>query len=196
MQASINGIPIVSPSWIDKCVVMKKLVLPEPGMYIRSLPTKTKIDRSPCANFGVAFLAAAKDYSASFRSGYTPFRNLDVFLCGFSCKNETTFSILLREGSAKDVLTNKQAALSKIKALAKEPKSAKMVIICNDSNVVFSSALEREVRNHASRVIVVSSQWLVDTVSCGVPLDPSAAYKPQGAKAQELWELTRTVTSE
>jgi hypothetical protein len=107
------------------------------------------------------------------------------------------FGILLREGGAKEVLTNKQAALSKVKALNKEP-ILKMVIICNDSNVVISSALEREIQSQGSNIIVVKFQWLVDSVTCGYTLPyptlPSAPYVPQNAKAKELWELTRKVT--
>jgi len=43
-------------------------------------------------------------------------------------------------------------------------------------------------------VAVVSSSWLVDSISCGVALNPGAAsYEPEGAKPKELWKITNKV---
>ena len=197
MQASVLGIPIVSPLWISFCLERKKVVVPQADMYVRSLPTsKTVIAQPFSADFGVAFLAAARDYSSNYNSAYSPFRNCAVYLCGFGSKQGMNFSELLRE-SGGEVITNKQSALAKIKALhgANDESSKKKIVIMCDSNVSITEALDREVRDHRDRVAVVNSSWLVDSVSCGVALNPSAAaYEPQGsAKAKELWKLTNGV---
>lgn len=193
MQACLNGIPIVSPSWIDLCLLKEKIVLPDANMYVRTLPTKTTIANSASSEFGVAFLAAAADFSKDYSSTYAPMRNLNVYLVGFSCSNETSFGSLLRQAGANEVIVNKQTALSKVKDLRNADDAAKLVIMCNDTNVSITDALEREVRNHHTKVIVVNSQWLVDSISCGVALNPAEPYRPQSAKAKELWELTKAV---
>jgi hypothetical protein len=193
MQALLVGIPLVSPSWIHLCLETKKLVLPEASMYIRTLPTK--IANSASFDFGVAFLAAALDFSRDYSSCHAPLRNVSVYLNGFSCQNETNFGALLRLAGANEVIVNKQTALSKVKALGnhKEHSSSgvQMVMMCNDSNVGISDALEREVRQHRAHVIVVNSQWLFDSVSCGRALSATVPYTPKDPKAKELYEITK-----
>lgn len=195
MQALLAGIPLVSPSWILRCLEQKKVVVPESSMYIRTLPTK--IANSDSYKFGVAFLAAAVDYSSDFSSIYAPLRNVNVYLNGFSCQNESSFGALLRQAGADEVIVSKHTALSKLKALSNncKPKSSstKMVILCNDSNVKISESLELQVRKQRSKVIVVNAQWMFDSVSCGVALDPAAPYTPKDPKAKELWELTQSI---
>jgi hypothetical protein len=187
MQATLEGIPMVTPEWIEACQKSNEVVLPESTSYVRSLPTKT--NGSCNADFGVAKLAASKEHSETSVDMYMPLGNTYVYLCGFSCKNESNFSALSREAGAKEVITKPSSALSKLKAIGGEA-SAKFVVLCNDSNVTISDTLEKEIRNHKQHAMVVHSQWLFDSVSCGESLPP-AAFKPQGSKtAKDLWKLT------
>ena len=192
MQASVLGIPIVSPLWIAFCLEQRKFVIPEASMYVRTLPTKTGIAKPFSADFGVSFLAAAKDYSESFSSRYSPFRSCAIYLLGFSSKNGTNFGSLLREAGA-ELITNKQSALAKLKAIScpEDHGSKKIVVLC-EANASITDALEREIAKHSDRVAVVNTSWLVDSISCGVAVNPSAVgYEPQGAKAKALWNMTR-----
>ena len=189
MQASVSGIPIVSPLWIAHCLEQKKFLIPEASMYVRTLPTKTAIDKPFSADFGVSFLAAAREYSELYSLSYSPFQNCSIYLLGFSSKDGASFTSLLRDAGA-DLITNKQSLLAKLKGLSTDGLK-KIVVLCA-ANVSITDALEREIVNHSDMVAVVNASWLVDSISCGVALNPTAAsYEPQGGKAKELWKITR-----
>lgn len=190
MQASLSGIPIVSPSWISVCLQHNKIVIPDANMYVRTLPTKTTIPGPDSADFGVAFLAVAREYSSNFNSMYAPLKHCSVYLFGFSSTKGTNFSLLLREAGAH-IVASKQGALAKLRSLQDDNNNQILVIICEEK-VTFLEAFEREIRNHLGKVIVVNSDWLVDSISCGVALNPLASYAPHG-KAKVLWELTKDV---
>jgi hypothetical protein len=193
MQAALRGIPIVTPSWISACLDAKKVVAPESNHYIRSLPTKTK-SAEESQNFGVAFRAATIDYDIGPDSGkHAPLCNAFVYLCGFSTKKEGDFGLLCREAGAKEVTTNKSVALSKAKNLTNSPE-CKFVLLCDNSNVRISDRLEREIRKNKDQVLVVNSHWLFDSISCGMALPSHQAYKPQGEKTAELWQVTSSVS--
>lgn len=191
MQAALLGIPVISPTWIDLCLTKKQLVLPESSMYIRSLPTKNRIEGTVKSDFGVAYLAAISNHNEKTSHRFDLLQNYYVYLCGFSQKSESDFSLLLREAGAKEVITNKQTALAKIKLVTKQPRG-KMVVMCNDSNVTISTPFEKAIREHPDKVIVVNSTWLVDSISCGVALGALEAYQPHAPKAKALWELTHS----
>jgi hypothetical protein len=194
MQACLDGIPMVSAVWLEECRRSgNQFVLPDSSMYIRSLPTKSNV--ASRADFGVAKLAVSWNRSPEKISTqhlrYTPFRSFIVYLCGFSCKNESDFSALARQGGVKEVITRPLSALAKLKAM-KGTENEKYVILCNESNVAISDALEKEIRNcHTTKhVAVVNSFWLFDSISCAEALPPTS-FKPQGCKiAKELWKLT------
>lgn len=115
MQACLEGIPMVSIEWIEACRRADAVVIPEPSMYVRSLPTKS--NSSSNADFGAAKLAAARHFADGDSERYIPFRNKLIYLCGFSCKNESIFSALAREAGAKEVITKPLTALAKLKAI-------------------------------------------------------------------------------
>lgn len=208
MQASLHGIPLVSPSWIDWCLRTREIAAPEAGMYVRTLPTKTnksgkddddsaKHSHSHNFEFGVAFVAAAAAfYAAEYGSRYTPLNNTTAYLVGFASQSTATYSNLLRQAGAGEVILQKREALSKVRAIAaaESDDSTGMVILCNDTNATFTDAFVRQVRlvnARSARVVLVNAQWLFDSVSCGVALDPREPYRPRGGQAKELWELTQ-----
>ena len=193
MQACMDGIPMVCSSWLDACRKnANQFVLPEPCMFVRSLPTKTNVASN--AEFGAAKMACT--WAQSCEKGnkigtrYAPFRNMYIYLCGFSCKNESDFSALARQGGAKEVITKPLAAIAKLKAMKNE-LDMKYVILCNDTNVAFSDAFEKEIRNYKSTdtILIVNSFWLFDSISCAEALPPTS-FKPQGSKVvKDLWKL-------
>jgi hypothetical protein len=161
-------------------------------MYARTLSAKSTVSSSPLianqCNFGVALLAAALDDASTKSHGLL--NRFAVFLVGFSSQNESAFVSLLLCTGAVDVIVNKQTAVSKLKAMSKDET---MIVLCGESsNVKLSDAMEREIRSFASKVLVVGSQWLIDSVSCGFPVDPEF-YPPQGGGlVKELWKITTT----
>jgi hypothetical protein len=191
MKASLSGIPIVSLAWVDACLAARQIVAPTAEMYVRTLSAKSTVLSSPIANqcnFGVALLAAALDDTSTKSHGLLS--RFAVFLAGFSSQNESAFVSLLRSAGAVDVIVNKQTAVSKLKAMSKDET---MIVLCGESPTIkLSDALEREIRSLASKVLVVGSQWLIDSVSCGFPVDPDF-YPPQGGGlVTELWKITTT----
>jgi hypothetical protein len=192
MKASLIGIPIVSLAWVDACLDARHIVAPTAEMYARTLSAKSTVSSSPLianqCNFGVALLAAALDDASTKSHGLL--NRFAVFLVGFSSQNESAFVSLLLCTGAVDVIVNKQTAVSKLKAMSKDET---MIVLCGESsNVKLSDAMEREIRSFASKVLVVGSQWLIDSVSCGFPVDPEF-YPPQGGGlVKELWKITTT----
>jgi hypothetical protein len=192
MKASLIGIPIVSLAWVDACLDARQIVAPTAEMYARTLSAKSTVSSSPLianqCNFGVALLAAALDDASAKSHGLL--NRFAVFLAGFSSQNESAFVSLLRCTGAVDVIVNKQTAVSKLKAMSKDET---MIVLCGESsNVKLSDTMEREIRSLASKVLVVGSQWLIDSVSCGFPVNPEF-YPPQGGGlVKELWKITTT----
>jgi hypothetical protein len=193
MQASLEGIPMISLSWIEACAKDdNQFVVPTPSMYVRSLPTKCS---SSNAEFGVAKMAASFEHHSEMGLAaelrYAPLGNVYLYLCGFSCKNESDFATLARQAGVKEVITKPTSALSKLKAMKTAGKT-RFVVMCNDSNVSISDAFVNERRSSHTKkdVMVVNSQWLCDSVSCAESLPPTS-FKPQGCKiATELWNIT------
>lgn len=194
MQACLDGVPIVSASWLEACrKASNQFVLPDSSMYVRSLPTKSNVASN--AEFGVAKLAVtwarSREKGSMLDARYTPFQGVYIYLCGFSCKHESEFSALARHGGAKEVITKPLSALAKLKAM-QSSENSKYVVLCNDTNSLISDALEKEIRsNHATKdIMVVNSFWLFDSISCAEPLPPTS-FKPHGCKvAKELWKMT------
>jgi hypothetical protein len=200
MSCSLYGIPMVSSAWIQECLQEKKIILPKSLMYIRSLPTKSNI---PSSSFGVAFRATSM-YTSNLqephthKSGGKLLQSVGTaFLVGFSNKDETNFSSLLRQAGVSEVVVNKHAALSKLKAICKKEAATqkqnktkqsalvnRFVFLCSDTqNVSLSESFVSTVREYYCiprtipqlRIACVSIQWLFDSISCGAQLEADMA---------------------
>lgn len=193
MQACLEGIPLVVPAWIEKCIKNSyQFVEPDSTMYVRSLPTKSNTSNP---DFGVAKMAVAfyncDSLCESDELRCQPLRSCFVYLCGFSCKNEGDFSALARQAGAKEIITKPHCALTKLKAM-QGSDSSKFVVLCNDSNAIISDSFEKEIRNasNVNEILVVNSLWLFDSISCAEAL-PATSFKPNSNKqVKELWKLT------
>ena len=59
MRAALAGVPIVSPEYIYACQEADTILVPQPSMTIRSLPSKSsRLESSGASSYGVAALAA------------------------------------------------------------------------------------------------------------------------------------------
>jgi hypothetical protein len=194
MLACLEGIPIVSTSWIGHCLQRKGVVVPEKNMFVRTLPTKTFI--GSLSEFGVAYQAARIGH-VQRHSWFLPLRRVKTaYMVGFeqTSHDTTNFCSLLSRAGVNDVVLNASMALSRLKefvaqSAASIDQSTKSefieyyVIICNDGakssspKAFFSDAFVREIHALASpatkpshvnrRLMVVNLQWLFDSVTCG-----------------------------
>ena len=197
MLACIDGIPIVSTSWIGQCLQRKNVVVPEKHMFVRTLPTKTSI--GSISEFGVAYQAARTGH-AQRRPSLLPLRRVKIaYMVGFdqTSQDATNFCSLLRRAGVNDVVLNPSMASSRLKEFVAQAETSIDVstksefleyyaIICNDGakssnpKAFFSDVFVREIQDFASpatkpslfnrRLIVVNLQWLFDSVTCGVLL--------------------------
>lgn len=197
MLACIDGIPIVSTSWIGHCLHQKAVVVPEANMFIRTLPTKTFI--GPVSEFGVAYQAARIGH-AQQNSSFLPLRRVTVaYMIGFEQASRDTpdFCSLLRRAGVNDVVLNPSMALSRLKEFVAQAETSielstksdcmeYYAIVCNNDTkpsnpkAFFSDAFVREIHafetpaskpSHVNRrLLVVNLQWLFDSVTCGVIL--------------------------
>jgi hypothetical protein len=182
MQATMAGVPLVSPAWITSCGEPNQSVLPNSSMFVRTLPTKiTREDQ--IMDFGVSAIAAAIRSSrvqvASFQ--FKILNDVSVYLCG---SFETTIAKLLREAGA-EVLTASATVAAKLSA----DGNPKVVLLCSDKGCKIPGSVESQVKIHKSQVQVVNADWLFDSISCGSVLT-AGAYEPKGKEAKALWALT------
>lgn len=183
MRATLSGIPIVSPAWVEASSEQNAPVLPTPEMLARSLPTKTdSIIASGEAHFGVARLAAHLAQKAPL-----PFENYYFFFCGtFSANIRKDLQVLVRDAGAK-VLSNAAAVTAQL-------GKARVVLLCHDSptGTIVPTPLAKEVygalKSDASSVLVVNVQWISESITCAKAL-PAKDFAPVNAKAKELWLL-------
>ena len=236
MSACLNGIPIVSSAWIGHCLQRKKVIVPEENMFVRTLPTKSMI--GSISEFGVAYQAAHIGHvqGHSLPLGHVKV----AYMVGFNnTSNDTTnFCSLLRLAGVNEIVFNPSVASSRMKEfLAQGGTSINIstnskaieyyVLICNDDaqavkyKSFLSDAFLREIHNFSSppasnptvlnrRVMVVNLQWLFDSISCSVLLQPDTkstvkgiasagldaqgadyCYRPKNERAIELWQLTK-----
>jgi hypothetical protein len=194
MQAAVLGIPMVNTSWILKCKRAKHISDPDPGLFIRSLPTKRT---DALTNFGVAYLSAAM-MALVPTAKYSPFVDLCFFLCGFKQTDEANFHELLRAAGV-DKFLNKTSLVSSIQTHASTHLFVgkrfhyKYVMLCGESaTIAISKAVQNAVELSAVGVAVVGIQWLVDSVSAGKPL-PAGDYPPLASSkaARQLWKITK-----
>jgi hypothetical protein len=188
MRSPLAGIPIVSPEWIQACGEQNAAVVPT---CARSLPTKTEaIHNKGDAHYGVAKLAALLHHAPKPQEAL-PLHNMCVYLCGnFPQTKKTDIQRLSKEAGAK-VLTCPSAVAAK---LTKKSSHHSVVLVCHDSTsgTVIPSALEKEIKNNPSCVVmVVNPNWVFDSITCARAM-PTDAFEPTNPKAKELWCLCRS----
>ncbi|KAG7340018.1 BRCA1 C Terminus BRCT domain containing protein [Nitzschia inconspicua] len=193
MKASLLGIPIVTPDWLQLCKKHGKIILPE--SFIQTLPTKSDaIEVNGDANFGVTRLAA--EWKIRPDTPRLPFSNTFVYLCGNFKMPRNDLTDLLEEGCASMLLTP-NATSSKLMELMNDTttetsSSSKplVAIVCGDSRVSFTKSLEQDINTAAVdttlEVVVVGWQWVLESITCGKAM-PASLFPPVAKK--ELWEL-------
>eukprot|EP00980_Cylindrotheca_fusiformis_P014403 scaffold3836_cov79-Cylindrotheca_fusiformis.AAC.2 len=194
LQSALAGIPMVSPEWIHHIIASAQLVTPT--QFVRSLPTKSV----PMTKGGVARLAIASttmnkllDHTYIFFSGNFPERQ------------RTDMDRLAKEAGAKVWKTVDQV-VHKLKQppQSQQQQQHRVVIVCHNSKIGPASlekqlrrSLEEETNSNSSvamtQVLVVSSSWLFDSISCAEPLPPHSFAPPvssssKNRKATDLWE--------
>jgi hypothetical protein len=181
MQATMAGVPLVSPAWITSFGDSNQFVLPDSSVFIRTLPAKTTRE-DQIMEFGVSAIAAvihsSRVQEATFQ--FKILTDISVYLCG---RFETTISKLLREAGA-EVLT-----VSKTVAKLSADGNPKVVLLCSDNDCKIPDSVESKVKIHKSQVQVVNVDWLFDSISCGSVL-AAGAYEPNVKQAKELWAIT------
>jgi hypothetical protein len=193
MRASLAGIPIVTPDWIEKCSLEQKIVAPTADMFIRSLPTKSPNLLSDLALYGTALVAARLQQVASGAapSSALPLKNVCVHLCGAFAARKSNLVLLLRESGA--TIQSSTAAAIKLSS------SKKVVFLCDETistddlcGITSAQAgqIERAIadgHDGGPPLVVVNAQWLFDVVTCGRLIVPANLYEPSSARCKNLW---------
>lgn len=176
MRASINGIPLVSSVWISDCIAAEKVV--PPTTWVWSLPSKNATISDEA---GVSILAAALHAT---HGEFRLLRNYKIFLCGsFPIQKRLDVTALLREAGA-----------TLVKRLpARCDESEVIVVLCEgNSTKSLPKTFERNYsRYDKHRLLVVNTDWLFDSVSCGIPLKANE-YEPEHPKARSIWKVLCT----
>jgi hypothetical protein len=188
MRASMAGIPIVSPAWIQACTEQNAAVVPSEGMVAHSLPAKTdSVSTSQDSDFGVARMAIQVAQKAP-----PLLHQHSVFFCGdFTSRHRRDLQLLAREAGAK-VLTN-------VSAVSPKPGKSKVVLVCHDTptGTVISTSLIKQVENalaeEPSSVLVVNPQWIFESITCAKALQVDT-FAPINPKAKTLWECSRSTS--
>lgn len=185
MRATLAGVPIVSSTWLSS--LDDEFVLPSSSAFIRSLPLKSHGVTG--ADFGVARTAAGM---LRFGKNTGVLVGYSIYICGgsLSRQSEIDTSVLIRESGA-ELLSN---PLSATKSIQADDNEECVVLLTNDTiDSGITPALDEAIRSNPGQVLVVTSQWLFDSISCGFPVPDIEAYKPPNPQAQDLWEMTKAV---
>lgn len=185
MLAALNGIPIVSSSWIQRCLENHGVVEPDESLFIRSLPHSGPSGQDRGSSFGVAQLAASIRQNPTFK----PLEGVSICLCGSLAPNKRADLLALLPAAGAKNLSNPSALVAQLKK--KEPHRRFVLLICGNQ-AKLTAAVETQVRENSAdgNVIVVNSMWLFDSIGAGQH-QGAAAYCPEGsATIKQLWQLT------
>jgi hypothetical protein len=216
MSACLNGIPIVSTSWIGHCLQQKNMTIPQESMFVRTLPTKTLI--GSISDFGVAYQAARIGHAQRHLStSPRPLGRVKVaYMVGFNNSSNDTnnFCSLLRLAGVNEVVLNPSVASSRLKEFAthngmsidlsrNSRANEYYVVVCSDeaqsgkSKNFLTDAFTRAIQKISSipasapsksnkQLLVVNLQWLLDSVTCGVLLQADTKSAINGNTSSEL----------
>ena len=186
------GIPLVSSTWMQACKDQNRIVMPADSMWVQSLPVRSATsDTISATHYGVTKIAATASHGHANQS----LRNTTVHLCGtFSRPPKADVQLLLREAGAK-LSFQTSSTVAALKNLGSN-RSHQLVFICDDACTDIPDEVQRQVKasfdnngsNTKQQVLIVSPQWLFDSVAAGVAL-PRAAYPPAKKKSFRLWNM-------
>lgn len=210
MLSALGGVPIVTPDWVRSCYLEKKLVTPK--RFVRSLPTKDPaIEKCGRANHGVAKLAAALDYAESRKAQRPtgtatemPFRDVFVYMCGkYTADKRKSLRDLLTAGGA-EILAHPRDVDKRLSSILREDGDGTIAIVCGGKGGsgpgnslakpvrmyvknVLEDALDRPLSMEPKKIVVVDSQWVIESVTCASNLSPEF-FEP--AIMKDLWKLS------
>ena len=199
MRGMLAGVPIVNTAWISASLDKGKAVMPSSEMFIRTVPAK-KTDPRINDSLGAALCAARIQQSRTLPQYNLelPLSNAHVLLCGQynsaeGSPRKADVLLLLRESGAT-ILQSAGAAMKKLRTIG-DNESSKIVLLCDEcqtnEHCGISDGLAKEImaafERHHKRVLVVSSAWLFDSISCG-GMVPSQLFEPRSPRAKGLWE--------
>ena len=186
MRSALAGVPVLTPEWVEACLVAGSVVAPTGTMCIRSLPRKQggggKDGQFCVAKYAAELHKSGGDVpaeSAQILDG------VKVMLCGSNTKLLTVLGALLKQTGASIIVSISSAnqALDD-----KQP----VVFICdgatNDRDCGISELHVRQARDFVDAggaVTVVRYDWLSDSVSCVSAL-PAGLYEPSAPRARDL----------
>lgn len=185
MRASMAGIPIVSPAWVQTCAERNAPVVPSADMLAYSLPAKTdSISTGQDSEFGVARMAAQLAQKAPL-----PLHQHWIFFCGdLSGSRRKDLQLLAREAGAK--------VLASASAVSPKLGKSKVVLVCHDTpttgNIIPTSLVKQvqtALTEEPSSVLVVNPQWIFESITCAKAL-PIDVFAPVNSKAKVLWEAS------
>jgi len=195
MRSALAGVPVLTPEWVEACLVAGSVVAPTGTMCVRTLPRKQSggAGGGEDERFGVAkYAAALRGSGGDVPADSAPIlRGVRVVLCGKSTNLLKDLRALLQQTGA-DVVGSASSA-SRALADLSSPSSGSVVFVCddatNDRDCGISESLARQARDAVDAggaVTVVRFDWLFDSVSCVSAL-PADSYEPSAPRARDLW---------
>ena len=202
MRSSLDGIPVVTPNWMETCLKEGNLVAPSGAMCTRTLERKDHDDDddedAPTEDFGVAKYAAAIQKNALSSSNHL-LSGFSVMLCGALPAKD--FKGLLQSAGATIITSTSMVNRHLADISSGESGVDRLVFLCDgatsNQTCGLSDALFKQVKEVAEdpttkedAVLCVQSKWLVDSISCATPMKGSHLYEPMAPRTKKMWELT------
>ena len=204
MRSTLNGIPVLTPAWMEACMKEGHLVSPTGTMCIRSLPRKQVTTNNAerglensNEQFGVAKYAAAFN-EMELSPNHRVLSGISVLLCGRP--NESgmmkDLTVLLKQAGAS-VLGSVSMASRQLTEISEGTLGLPIVFLCDDSpldescgisDALFKQAEQLLKGSSSASVHCVAYSWLFDSISCAAPMKTSA-YEPAAPRARALWKL-------
>lgn len=195
MQATLAGIPILSPTWVDTCLSKGEIVAPTGNMSIRTLPRKQSSNDDECGDrFGVA------KYAAAFEKGMqtnTLLSGVEVLICGFSTGSMKKDITSLLQAAGATIVTSHSDASRCLSDLTSSEVDKTFVFLCDDTPTNSSCGISeklftlvKNVRDDSedANIMAVHFSWLFDCISCATVM-PATSYEPNAPLPKAMWRL-------
>ncbi len=198
MQATLAGIPILSPAWVETCLSKGEIVAPIDNMSIRTLPRKQNSSDDDCDDrFGVA------KYAAAFQKGMrtnTLLSGVEVLICGFSTGSMKKDITSLLQAAGATIVSSHSDASRSLSDLTSSEVDKTFVFLCDDSPTNSSCGISeklhtlvKNVRDDSedANIMAVHFSWLFDCISCATVM-PATSYEPIAPLPKAMWMLLTT----
>ena len=195
MQATLAGIPILCPLWVNTCLSKGEIVAPSGNMSIRTLPRKQNSNDVECDDrFGVAKHAAA--FHKGMRTN-TLLSGVEVLICGFSTGPMKKDITSLLQAAGATIINSQGDAYRCLSDLTSSEVEKTFVFLCDDtptnSSCGISEKLHALVKNiqddsEEANIIAVHFSWLFDCISCATVM-PAKSYEPIAPLPKAMWRL-------